>query len=811
MSGGTTAEIRHATRSLWRSPTVAFCAVLCLALGIGATTAMFSALSRALLTPLPFHEPDQLVAVHRITPQSGPLGGWSQSAPNYMDLSRRSGQIESLAAITWGSALINLPSDAIQATQHLVTGNLFQTLGARPQLGRLLGPDDDRADAEMVAVLGDDIWRARFNAEPGIVGRTVTINGQPTTIVGIAPRDFRIPLGGRVLKAEVWTPIRFTPTQLAARRSNNLLTLGRLAPGASVQSAEAELRAIFASLIQEYPQLKGDNLRVAALHAENIDKVRKPLLLVFGAVLLVLLIAVANVAALLLARGVQRQREMAVRSALGGKGWSLLRPLFVESLIISLVGVSLGVAIALVAVKTIGVLAATQLAQLEGLRVEPTALAFALSLSIIVAMLCGAIPAWRASRIEPQEALRGGRGVGAGREQHRALASLVVLQISLSMVLLIGGGLVLQALARLLEKDPGFETAGILTLGVTASPARYPNQTGVQNFLEPVLARIEAVPGVEAAGTISAVPYQTWGNTSSIRYDGMPKDDPATMPLVEQRGVSPGYFLVTRQRLISGRLLRDSDGDLPGASRVVVVNEALMKRDFRGQDPVGKRYHVTDTTFGTIVGVVSNVRNNGPFGDPQPEMYHSYRQWSPASTTFSLLIRVRSGDPAAWVPAIRLAVRAVDPTAAVARTATMDQLIARSLGAPRFYVSILGSVAAIALILAMAGLYGVLSYAVAQRTREIGIRSALGSSRTALIRLFMTSGLKLAAVGVILGLAGGAAITRTMQSLLYGISPLDVRTWALATLVMLLSALTAALVPARRAANVDPLIAIRTE
>ena len=811
MRGLTTTELRNAGRSLARSPTVTICAVLCLALGIGATTALSSAIRRALLQPLPFREPERLVSVHRITPQSGPMGGWSQSAPNYIDFARTSKQIQSLVAITWGSALLNLPSEAIQASQHLVTGNAFSTLGARAQLGRLIAPDDDRADAPMVAVLSDDFWRTRLGGDPAVVNRTVPINGVPTTIIGILPPEFRIPLGNNMFRADVWSPIRFTPDDLSRRRMNRLQTFGRLAPGATVQSAEGELRGIFANLVREYPQLTGDNVRVAPLQGESLRSIRKPMLLLFGAVCMVLLIAATNVAALLLARGVQRRREMAVRTALGATGFDAMRPVLIESLLIAALSVAIGLALALAGVKTIGLLAAARMPQLDGLRLDVPVLAFALTLSIIVAIISAIAPAIRATRVDPQDALSGGRGGGAGREQHRALRTLVVLEISLSLVLLIGAGLVLKGFAKLLTNDPGFDPTRIVTLRVTTSAARYPDQTTVQNFLDPALEAIQAVPGVEAAAAISAMPYQQWGNNSGIRYEGRANVDQTRYPIVEQRQVSPGFFAVTKQRLVSGRLLRATDDNSPNAPQVVVVNQALVKRDFAGVDPVGKRFHLSDTTFSTIVGVVTDIRNAGPVSDPDPEMYATYRQASPGWSSFSLMVRVREGDPTGVVPGIRAAVRSVDPTAAVGSVAPMTDVIAQSLGRPRFYFSLLGTFAAIAIVLAVAGLYGVLSYAVAQRTREIGIRAALGSQRAGIVRLIALDGFRLVAAGIVLGLAGGAAVTRLMVFMLYGISPLDAATWFGAVTLMFLAAMTAAMIPARRASRVDPLIAIQTE
>ena len=806
----TAADFRTAVRSLTRSPTTTICAILCLGLGIGATTAISSALSRALLQPLPFREPERLVAVHRITPQSGPLGGWSQSPANYADLRDRSRRIEGFAAVTWGSAIVNLPDESFHASQLRVSGNFFTTLGATAQRGRLILPEDDADGAPWAAVMSDDLWRARFGADDRMVGRTLTINGQPTTIVGIAPRDFRVPLGNNSFRADLWMPIRFTPEQQATRNSNYLQTFGRLAPDASVEAAEAELRSIFVNIVAENPRLKGDNVRVAPLHAESVKNVRKPLILLMAAVVAVLLIAATNVAALLLARGVQRQRELAVRAALGASRWDSMRPALMESAVLTAVGVLLGVALASAGVKTIGLLAAANVPQVSGLRLNPGVLGFALLLSVVVAAVCGAAPAWRSTTVDPQDALRGGRGGGMGRSHQRALRSLVVLEISLSLVLLISAGLVLKGFASLLGKDPGFDADRILTLRISTSATRYPDNNGTRDFLEPAMAAMAAVPGVEAAASITSVPYVQWGNNSGIRYEGAP-DEPGRRPIVEQRRVTLGFFDVTKQRLVAGRLLTPGDNELPASPLVVVVNEALVKRDFRNRNPIGQRFYRGDTTFATIVGVVSDIKNMGPVADPAPEMYWNYRQGGAGTTSADVMVRVRSGDPAAVAPALRQALRGVDATAAVANVAPMSDVIARSLGSPRFYFSLLGTFAGIAVVLAIAGLYGVVSYAVAQRTRELGIRSALGSSSGRIVRLIAVEGFQLVAVGIVLGLAGGAIVTRLMTFMLYGVSPTDGRTWLAAAAAMLVVGMGAALIPARRAARVDPLIAIKAD
>lgn len=811
MASSSLIEIRNAARGLSRTPTVALSAILCLALGLGATAAISSAINRALLQSLPFRNPDRLVAVFRTTPQSGPQGTWPSSVANYLDLARQTRRLTDLSAISQGTALINLSTSAVQASQLYVTGNLFSMLGVSAQRGRVVLPADDASDQPVVAMLSDEFWRTTLGADPAVVGTKLTIDGQPTTIIGIAAPDFRVPVGPQILRADVWMPIRFAPAQTTQRRSNYLQLVGRLADGATAESAQSELRGLFDGIVASFPQLRGESIRVAGMQPESVQSIRTPLLLLFGAVCMVLMIATTNVAALLLARGVQRRREMAVRTALGATRWDAMRPALTESLLITVVGAVVGLGLAIAGVRTIGALAAARMPQLAGLGLDFRVVAFALVLALVVALICGAVPAWRASTVDPQDALRAGRGAGSGKGHHGALRSLVVLEIGLSLMLLIGAGLVLKGFAGLLRNDPGFETAHMLTLDVTVSQARYPNQSTVQNFLEPTLDAIRALPSVQNASAINLMPYAAWGNNSNVRYQGRPDTDPTRFPLVEYRVVAPSFFETTKQRLLAGRQLLPSDDERPSTPTVVVVNQALVDRDFQGQSPVGARFHLSDTTFATIVGVVSNIRNAGPVAPPQPEMYWTYRQGSLGTTGFPLMVRVRGDDPTAVAADVRAAIRRIDPTAAVARVRPMRDLISSSLGRPRFYFSLLGTFAAVAMVLAVAGLYGVLSYVVAQRTRELGIRAALGSPTTTLMALVTRDGLALVLGGLVLGLIGGAAVTRLMQFMLYGVSPLDMATWAGAVLLMIVAGTLATLIPAVRATRADPLIAIRAE
>ena len=478
----------------------------------------------------------------RTTPQSGPQGTWPQSVPNYRDMAQRTRRLTGLAAISQGTALVDLRGGAVQASQLYVTGNLFSMLGVSAARGRFIAPNDERETEPLVAVVSDEFWRNTLGADPAIVGKTIPIDGDPTTIVGVAPRDFRILLGPQVMKADIWMATRWSAARLTNRRSNFLSLVGRLAPGATPATADAELRSIFDGIVAENPELRGESVRLAALQPESVQSIRTPLLLLFGAVCMVLLIAATDVAGLLLARGVQRRREMAVRSAIGATPWDAMRPALAESLLITVAGATIGLVLAAAGVRTIGALAAARMPQLEGLSLDGRVIAFAVALSFVVAIACGAVPAWRGATVDPQDALRAGRGAGVGRSQHRALRTLVVFEIALSLMLLIGAGLVLKGFAGLLKNDPGFETAHVLTMRVTLPAANYANRSTVAGFLEPALEAIRAIPRVESAAAISAPPYVDWGNNGNVHYEGRPGDDPTRLPLVESRTVTPGFF-----------------------------------------------------------------------------------------------------------------------------------------------------------------------------------------------------------------------------------------------------------------------------
>lgn len=804
----TRSDLRDAARALYRTPFVSASAVGCLALALAVTADVFSAVSRVLLEPLPFRDPARLVTVYRTTPHfdTGPF-----SAPNFEDLARDASEVSGLSAIMGGGALVLLGDEVTRLPAQFVSGEFFEMLGARPLRGRLIAAGDASDGAERTVVISEALWTSRLGGDAAVLGKAITVEGEPHTIIGVVPRDFRVPTGARLATGDLWLPLRLTPNQREQRFNSNLQLLGRLVSGATLATAQADLARLFEGLVQRFPQLDGEGVRVVSLPAEGARSVRTPLLLLLGAVTLVLLIAASNVASLLLARSVQRRRESAVRLALGGTRWDVMRPVLMESALLTATGLVMGLALAWVGLRLLGTLAAARIPQLAGVSLNVPVIAFTMLLSLLVAVGCGAAPAWRGARLAPQDALRGGRGGGQDRGQRRLLQTLVVAEVALSLVLLLNAGLVLRGFATLMREDPGFEPQRLLTLQVSVTPGRYEDRRAVQRFLQPAIAAIEAIPGVESAASISMLPYDSWGWNSPVRYEGRPRAEGSALPLVETRYVTPGFFAASGQRLVAGRLLTASDDEASPSARVVVANEALVRRDFPGADPIGKRYHLGDTTFATIVGVVSDIRNFGPYEAPRPEFYVTFAQGTTGWTTFPIVVRTATDDVDALVTPVRAALRSVDPQVAITRERPMAQVIAESVGRPRFFLSLLGVFAAVAVVLALAGVYGVMSYAVAQRTREFGIRAALGSGVTATVALVTREGGRLVAIGLALGLAFSAASTRLMQSLLFGVSPLDPSTWVVATLLLAVAGIGAALIPAARSARIDPIVAMRTD
>jgi putative ABC transport system permease protein len=800
-------QIRMAGRSLIRTPVVTAAAVVSLALGLGATTAVFSAVSAALLDGMPFSEPESLVSVFRTTPhfRNGPF-----APANFLDLREQTETLETLGAVGYGTALLKRSERTYQVTTRDLSPDLFAMLGVTPMLGRVLQAEDERADAPPVALLSAEVFRSRFGSDPSIVGQTIVLDGESRTVVGVLPPDFRIPHRTRYVESDIWLPLRFNTEQAEVRGSNYLLLLGRLADGRSVAEAETELVGLNAGIAEIYPVVRGESVRVGSMRAESNGPIRGPLLMLLGAVGLVLLIATANVTSLMLARGAQRRHEMALRTALGATRRSIVKTVLVESSVLAGIGVAFGLVVAWIGVQLIGNLGAQLYPQLEGLGLDARVFGFAIAATALVAILAGVLPGWRISGADPQDALRsGGSRSGISRTHHRFLRGIVIAELAASCVLLIGAGLLISAFLGVLERSPGFETESLLTMVVSVSPARYEDVSVDEGFVKPALEAIRNLPGVKEAGTTSIIPYMGWGNNFNIRYEGVTGDD-TQLPLTESRIVSPSYFEALGVTLVEGRLFTQNEAQGAELPTLVVVNQALVQRDFADGDVLGGRFHLSDSTFAEIIGVVTDTRNFGPIEDPHPQVYWNFMGSGRRDTRLPLVARV-TGPPEAQAGPIEDALRSIDPDVAVTNVRAMDAVISASVRRQRFFMIILGSFAAVALVLTITGLYGVISYAVAQRTREFGIRAALGSTRTQTLNLVVRDAAVLALAGLAIGALSGVGLTGLLEGMLYGVSPLSAGVWLAALAALFATALLAASVPAIRAARVDPLEAIRYE
>jgi predicted permease len=807
-----TSDIRHALRALRRAPGFAALVIATLALGIGATTAIFSVVHGVLLRPLPYREAERLVTVSHFYPSLDNLEA-GVSAPGFADYRDRARSLASVAVRAgWQPNLTGLGEpERLQGAR--VSGAYFSTLGVSPALGRALRPDEDEPGRQFVVVLSDGFWRRRFGADPRAVGRTVVLNGQAHEIVGVMPPRFRDVFGPKV---ELWRPLALTAQQLSGGRTNEWLSLvARLAPGVTLERSSLELRTLATQLKREYPDDYPPDwtLKATDLRTQGTGKIRPALLVLLGAVGFVLLIAAANVANLLLARGAGRLREVAVRTALGARRGHLVRQLLVESVVLALAGGALGVALAVGGVRALGALAPDALAGAD-VRVDGVVLAFALGVSMAVGLLFGLAPALQTSRPGLQGVLReGGRGsVGDGSAQ-LARRVLVVAEVALALVLLTGAGLLGRSFAQLQRVSPGFDPRGVLTLTLALPQAKYPADTQRLAFFEALLPRLAAIPGVQAVGAVSDLPFGGGAATSSFTVEGHQPPEGTPGPWGDYRVALPGFHETLRIPLRRGRLFGAEDG--PGARRVAIVDEETARRFWPGQDPIGKRISY-GTRPGTeepewleIVGVVGHARQEGLDDEPRPQVYLPYRQ-SANVGGLSLALRT-AGNPERLVPLVREAVRGVDRDQPLSDVRTMEARIDASVGSRRLSTFLLGLFASVALVMACLGLYGLMAYAVAQRTRELGLRMALGAPQRSVLGLVVRQGLSLTLVGSAIGVAGSLGLARVIESQLYATRATDPLTLGAVVVLLTVVTLLATLVPARRATRIDPVTALRAE
>jgi putative ABC transport system permease protein len=800
-------DLRYSLRLLKKSPGFVFIAVLTLALGIGANTAIFSVVNGVLLRPLPYPEAERLVRLYeKETDAATPSARLEVAPANFLDWRRQSQTLVEIAA--WGDDEQALAGaeQAEPVRAAFVSANFFAVLGAAPLHGRVFAPEEDQPGRDEVALLGYGLWQRRFGGDPQLVGQRVKLDGEHYTVVGIMPAGFQYPRG-----AEIWKPLALNPNQTQTREAHFLQVIARRRPEASLAQVRAEMETIAANLEEQYPATnKNWRVNVVPLLEDEVGQVSRALLVLLGAVGLVLLIACVNVASLLLARATTRQAEITIRAALGATRGRIIRQLLTESAVLALLGGVSGLLLALWGTDALLALSPAELPRLQNTTVDGRVLVFTLTLTLLTGLLCGLVPALRASRLDLNTALKeGARKATGSLTNKRIFGALVVAEIALALVVLVGAGLLARSFLRLRGVATGIETANVLTVEVNLPSARYGGSDWKAqrlNFYGPVLERIKALPGVVAAGAIDSLPLSGEGRGWTFRKEGQTLA-PSERPVAGFQVATPDYFRAVGVPLRRGRVFSESDTD--GAPPVAIINESFARRFYPNEDPLGQRIIIRNQPQAhTIIGVVSDVRHFGPERDAGPEIYVAYSQF--AIGAVPLVVRTQQ-EPQALISAVRREIQTIDREVAIGRVRTMTQLLAATGAERRFALLLLGIFAALALLLATIGIYGVMAYAVAARTHELGIRLALGAQPRDVLRLVLKDGLALALLGTGLGLLAALALTRLMSGLLFGVSATDPLTFGALALLLSGVALAACWLPARRAMKIDPLVALRYE
>ncbi len=809
-------DFRYGVRVLARRPWFTAVAVLTLALGIGANTAVFSLVSAVFVRPLKYREAERLVMVWEVVERLG-FARDNPAVANFADWRSQNRVFEDMAATR--HLTYDLTGGGGEPEKLLALGvgaNFFPLLGVEPALGRAFHADEDRPGAPRVAVLGHGLWQRRFGGDPGVVGSELLLDGEKYTVVGVMPRGFQFDTAG----VDLWTPIAFTPEQLAERGIHYLSVVARLRPGVTIEQADADVKAITARIAAAYPdEAGGVGASVIPVREYLAGGSRASLLMLLAAVAMVLLIACANVAGVLLSRAAARRREIAVRAALGASRWRIVRQLLAESVLLGGAGGALGLLLALWAFAFLGQLVPAGMREMAEPRLDFSVLCFTLLVSLLAGVVFGLAPALQASKTDLNDALKQAGGRGGAGEGRRLRGAFVVSQVALSLVLLVGAGLLFQTLQRLREQYTELRPESVLTVRTQLAENRYGEPARRAAFYDEVLSRVRSLPGVVAAGYTTAVPLTRKGGANGLSLEGRDNGAGASWN-ANHRQVSPDFFRAMGMALREGR---DFDArDDAGAPAVAAVNETMARSFWPGESALGKRFKVgapdSPVPWLTIVAVVSDVRQMGADAPVKAEMYVPYRQaaplWKTAPYSFftprDLVVRA-SVPPPSLVPAVRAAVGEIDAYQPVAGVRTMDEVLGRETAQRSVGVTLLAAFAALALLLSALGIYGVLAFFVVQHTPEIGVRVALGARPLDVLRLVVGRGMKLALAGVGVGLLGALALTRLMRSLLFGVSAADPLTFVGVALLLTLVALLACLIPARRATKVDPMVALRYE
>jgi putative ABC transport system permease protein len=798
-------DLRYGIRMLVRAPGFALVAITTLALGIGANTAIFSVVNALLLRPLPYPQADRLVTVWQdMRAQGGPAMEWA--TPGSFSDWKASGLFEATTAIQGWQPSLTGSGDPESLPGEQVTFDYFDVLGIRPAHGRIFRADEDIPNAPRVVILSHALWQRRFGSDAGVIGRSIVLSGEPHEIVGVMPATFRPAIA---TTAELWRPRRLNLTD-PPRGAFMLRVVARLKADQTMAQASSAADLVSQQLEKAYPQWNtGVRLNLVSLHTQVVGDIRQGLLVLLAAVGFVLLIACANIANLLLARASARAREIAVRLALGAGRTRLVRQLLTESLLLAAIGGACGVLLGAWGVAALVAIAPQGAPRLNEIGLDRTVLGFALGLTIVTGVLFGLVPALQASRTNVTPALKdGGRG-GSGAAAHRTRRVLIVLEVATALVLLVGSGLLLRTFFKLQAFDLGFNPDRVIVGTVLPPRVTYPKPEQQVAFYDRLLARVAALPGVETAALTSVLPLSGDSDMSVIVEGQPPPRSAGETPAVWYRLVSATYFQAMTIPINRGRGFQPGD-----AAPSVIVSETTARRFWKDTDPIGRRLRLSDgadAPWFTVVGVAGDVRVRGARGDSRSEVYLPYWQFPELGTNVVLKLSDRSGQAERLAAPLAQAVREVDPNIPVGRVTPLSRMVAESIDQPRFLAVLVGVFAALALTLAIVGIYGVISYTVAQRSAEIGVRMALGAGRRDVFAMVVGDGLKLTAFGVLLGVAAAGAMSLSLESLLFGVAPLDASTFGAMTVALVAASALACLLPARRAAQVDPMVALRSE
>ena len=798
---------------LLKAPGFTLVAVVVLGLGIGANTAIFSVVNAILLRPLPFQEPERLVQVwHVPPPKSFPgMTRFSVSPANYLDWERQNHVFENTAIYGYRSYSMTGAGEPESVSAIGVSPDFFRVLRVQPILGRVFLPEEDQNGRGRVAVLSEAFWQTHFASDPNIIGRVIALDSLGYTVVGIIPSKSIFPTSSDPKsQPQLWTPLAWTDAERAVRGNHNYQVIARLKPGADVKQSQAEMNTISARLEQEYPgDDKGWGATVVPLRDQLVGDVRPALMVLLGAVGFVLLIACANVANLVLVKTLARQKEIAIRTALGASSTRVARQILSETLLLALTGGALGLACAHFGVKLIVAFLAQSLPRTTDITVDGPVLAFTLAVSVLTGVVAGLLPAIRASKTNLNDSLKQGLGrTDADSSGHRTRSVLVISEVALSLVLLIGAGLMIRTFSRLRNVDPGLDPHNVLTMSFSLSSTKYDKPIQQIAFYDQVLQRVRSLPGVAAAGAIDSLPLGDGGSTQPIAVEGHPALAMSEQPEVAVRVVEPGFFEAMRIPLLQGRALNIADAaDRPS---VIVISQSMAKRFWPAENPIGKRLTMSFSPEKSreVVGVVGDVKDGLDVLDPVATLYVPLAQ---QPTPYMSLVVQTSSPPSTLVSAVSGAVHEVDRQQPALDVITMDEMVTNSLSHQRFNMLLLSAFSGLALLLAAIGIYSVLAYSVRRRMREIGVRMALGAQRGDILQMILGQGTKLALIGTGIGVAAAFGLTRLMASQLFGVTATDPITFLSVATLIVLVALAACYIPARRATKVDPMVALRYE